>query len=182
MPHAHRTPFEDLTPTSGTRPKNEGLTPQVEFIAGKELYLLLAKSLPCNDKGLKAILESYSQTEDGYGALNLVMKTHCPYLRTFQAPWGPSLLPQQTGYEYVAMLKQHISNVSRTGNMRYGPPAIAIELLQQAKQHSRYHKIATQYLTRLMLLPPEEPLGMEYEMTHLNESQPDHRSIPQSYY
>jgi hypothetical protein len=45
--------------------------------------------------------------------------------------------------------------------------AIAIELLQQAKQHSRYHNIATQYLTRLMLLPPEEPLSMEYDMTHL---------------
>jgi hypothetical protein len=71
-------PFEDLTPTSGTRPKNEGLAPQVEFIVGKELYFMLAKSLPSSNKGLKAILESYSQTEDGYGALNLVMKTPCP--------------------------------------------------------------------------------------------------------
>jgi hypothetical protein len=158
-------PFEDLTPT--TRPKNEGLMPQVEFIVGKELYLMLAKSLPHSNKGLKAILESYSQTEDGYGALNLEMKTHCPYLWTLQAPWGPTWLPQQTEYEYVAKLKLHISNLSCTGNMRYGPQAIAIELLQQAKQHSRYHNIATQYLTRLRLLPPEEPLGMEYDMMHL---------------
>jgi hypothetical protein len=65
--------FEDLTPTSGTRPKNELITPQVEFIVGKELYLMLTKSLPRSDKNLRAIMESYSQTEDGYGALNLVM-------------------------------------------------------------------------------------------------------------
>jgi hypothetical protein len=154
--HMPIIPFEDLTPTSGTRPKNEGITPSLEFIVGKELYLMLAK----------AILESFSQTEHGYGALNLVMK-NCSYLRTLQAPWGPTWLPQQTRYKYVAMLKRHIRTVSFTGNMRYGPQAIAIELLQQAKQHSRYHNIATQYLTRLMLLPPEEPLGMKYEMTHL---------------
>jgi hypothetical protein len=119
--HMPIVPFEDITPISGTRPKDEPLTLQVEFNVGKELYLMLAKSLPCNDKGLKAIMESYSQTEDGYGALNLVMKTHCPYLWTLQAPWGPTWLPQQAANEYVAMLKRHVSNVSWTGNLSYGP-------------------------------------------------------------
>jgi hypothetical protein len=165
--HMPIVPFEALMHNSGTRPLDETLTPQVEFIIGKELYLMLARSLPRTEKNLKAIMESYSQTEDGYGALFLVMKTYCPYLKTLQAPWGPTWQAEQNGFEYIAMLKRHLANTSRTSNTRYSPRAIAVELLQQAKQHLRYQNIATQYLTRLMLQPEEIPLGMEYEMTHL---------------
>jgi hypothetical protein len=51
--------------------------------------------------------------------------------------------------------------------MQYTTQTIAIEHLQQAQQHSRYHNIATHYLTRLTHHPPTSPLGPEYKMTHV---------------
>jgi hypothetical protein len=169
-------PFEELTSTSGTKPTNEPLTPHLEFIVGKELYLLLTKALPRTNKDIKAIMDSYSQTEDGYGALTLIMKTYCPYLKTLQVTWGPTWQPHQTGLEYVASLKRYIGNTTRTSNTQYSVRTIAIELLQQAKQHARYHNIATHYLTRLTLQSPNIPLGTEYEMTHLAGEMDTNRS------
>jgi hypothetical protein len=42
--HMPIVPFERLTATSGTRPNDEPLTPQLESIVGKELFLLLTKA------------------------------------------------------------------------------------------------------------------------------------------
>jgi hypothetical protein len=165
--HMPIVPFESLTAISGTKPTDEPLTTQMEFIVGKELYLLLTKALPRTNKDLRAIMDSYSQSEDGYGALALIMKTYCPYLKTLQAMWGPPWQPQQTGLEYVATLKRYVGNMNRTSNTQYSTRTIAIELLQQAQQHPRYHNIATHYLTRLTLQPANHPIGLEYEMTRL---------------
>jgi hypothetical protein len=158
--------FDQLTPTSGTKPLDVILTPTVEELVNRELYVQLVRAIPHGATSLRNIIESYTQTEDGYGALTLIMKTSCTYLRTLQAPWGPTWTPELTSFAYLTKLKRFLANLSRTSQMHYTDKQIAIEFLQQAKQHLWYSNIATQYLTRLQL-QHREHIGPEYDLSYL---------------
>jgi hypothetical protein len=152
-------PFEDLTPTSGTRPKNEGLTPQVEFIVGKELYLMVAR--PQSNPGILQSNWGWIRcTQLGNQDTLPIPQNSSSTMGTHLASttnWIRICYHVETAHQQCILYRQHA--LPTTSNCHWVTP--------KAKQHSRYHNIATQYLTRLMLLPPEEPLGMEYKMTHL---------------
>jgi hypothetical protein len=143
--------FDNLTPSSGTKPNNLTLTQSVEELVNRELYIQLVRAIPHGATSLRNIIESFTQTKDGYRALTLIMKTSCTYVRTLQAPWGPIWTPDLTSFAYLTRLKRFLANLSLTSQMHYIKKQIALEFLQQAKQHHGYTNIATHYLTRLQL-------------------------------
>jgi hypothetical protein len=76
--------FDQLTPTSGTSPLNKRLTPEVESVVNCTLFNQLRCAIPTDVTQLKAILDSYAHTEDGYGALFLSMTNNLSLFWNYQ--------------------------------------------------------------------------------------------------
>jgi hypothetical protein len=77
------------------------------------------------------------------------MRTKCRYLQDLLLKWGPTWASDTTAYQYLAQLKSSLEEAQRTSK-QYTTFEIAVEILQQAKQHAEYHLISTSYLTRLL--------------------------------
>ena len=176
--------YENLTPTSGTRPQDERerLTPEVTTLVNKTIFQRLAQTIPLHTTRIRSILDSYSNAQDGYGALNMIMKTYCDYLKTLQPPWGPTWEEDMDGHQYLSLLRRRLQNLKRTNQTHYSQHAIACEILQQAKRIPRYNVIATLYLTRLQLQPSNQPLGTEYNEAYLVGELENNQSTESNYH
>jgi hypothetical protein len=158
-----------LSQTSSTYPIKEPIDPKVKARVSSLLYTKLSSAVPKSWKKMRHIIESYSTTQDGYGALFSIMTNNSGYLRILRNMWGPQWTANKDAYMYLTDLCHYLSQQRRYQQI-YTPFEIAAEILQQANQHDRYKVIRTTHLTTLQGVDPRGTLPPICEEQRLIDS------------
>ena len=158
--------FQQLSPTSTALPANHSLDSDTLIAVSQTIYQKLYDSIPIECKTLRDILLTYNRTQDGYAAIYSIMRHSCGFLKTFRPLWGPAWPPDINAYSYKSTLDSWLDEQHRHGTT-YTVYEQAAEFLQRACLIDRYKIHALNYLTKLQLQGPNQPVSTTYSLNEL---------------
>jgi hypothetical protein len=106
--------YEHLSLTSSTFPVEEALDNKVKARVSSLLFTKLNSAVPKSWHKIRTIIEPYTTSQDGYGALFSIMTNNSGYLRIFRSLWGPLWTTEMNPYQYLLNLQHYLNKQRNT--------------------------------------------------------------------